>query len=78
MKVARFKSPDIHCEACAAAIKRSLGKLTGVAATSVDVGSREVLATFDESITSEETIAGRLEAAGFPPISSEVLEASDA
>jgi len=57
-------SPAIHCDGCAAAIERSLGKLAGVQRVSVQ--DRSVTVTFDEKVTSANAIGERLDRAGFP------------
>ncbi|MBM3496025.1 MAG: heavy-metal-associated domain-containing protein [Armatimonadetes bacterium] len=59
-------SPAIHCDGCAAAIERSLGKLAGVQRVHVSVQDRSVTVTFDEKVTSANAIGERLDRAGFP------------
>ncbi len=59
-------APAIHCEGCASAIKRSLGKLSGVQEVSVGVADRSVSVTFDPAQVTPDAIKARLEQAGFP------------
>ena len=59
--------PDIECEACASAIKRSVAKMEGVTAVAVDVASKTVTVDYDPKATGANAISVRLEAAGFRP-----------
>jgi copper chaperone CopZ len=59
-------APAIHCDACAGAIKRSLGKLPGVQAVDVDVDGKRVSVQYDNAQLSETALRERLALAGFP------------
>ncbi len=61
-----YHTPAIHCDGCANSIKRSLGKLNGVEETTVDVATKSVTVSYDETMTKDADIRTRLEAAGFP------------
>jgi copper chaperone CopZ len=67
MTTVRFKAPAIHCDGCAASIKRSLGRMAGIETVVVDVAERTVTVSFDPVATREEAVRERLELAGFPP-----------
>lgn len=60
-------APAIHCEGCANAIKRSLGKLEGIQSVAVDVDAKTVTAQYDDARLHEPQIRERLEQSGFPP-----------
>ena len=62
----RFIAPAIHCDGCAAAIKRSVGKLAGVDSVEVAVADKRVSVSFDGARVSADMIKERLEQAGFP------------
>lgn len=61
-----YSAPDIHCEGCANAIRRSLGTFPGVASISVDIVARRVEVEYDPELTPEPAILNRLAQAGFP------------
>jgi copper chaperone CopZ len=60
------QTPAIHCEGCANAIKRSLGKLHGVQAVDVDVDRKRVSVQFENEQVSEAALRERLTLAGYP------------
>jgi copper chaperone CopZ len=66
MASATFRAPAIHCDGCAAAIKRSLGRLAGVQAVEVAVDAKTVAVDFDAAQADRQAISSRLDAAGFP------------
>jgi copper chaperone CopZ len=66
MATAIYIAPAIHCDGCAASIKRVLGRLPGVEKVEVEVAEKQVKVQFDPSQVSEATIRTRLEMAGFP------------
>jgi copper chaperone CopZ len=59
-------TPAIHCEGCANAIKRSLGKLPGVQSVNVDVESKRVSVQFESEQVDEVALRQRLALAGYP------------
>ncbi|HZO89247.1 MAG TPA: heavy-metal-associated domain-containing protein [Chthonomonadaceae bacterium] len=59
--------PAIHCEGCANAIKRSLGKLAGVHSVEVDIPGKNVTVQYDEAQVGPGAIRERLLQAGFAP-----------
>jgi copper chaperone CopZ len=59
--------PDIECEGCANAIKRSLGNVAGVQDVGVDVPNKSVTVAYDTGRTSDAALRARLAQAGFPP-----------
>jgi copper chaperone len=59
-------APDIHCEGCANAIKRSVGALPGVQKVEVDIPGKNVAVQYNPAQLSDLDIRARLEKAGFP------------
>ena len=59
--------PAIHCEGCAAAIRRVLGKLASVQNIEVDIEGKQVHVEYDGNQIGEQKISERLVQAGFPP-----------
>jgi copper chaperone len=59
--------PEIECEGCANAIKRSLGAVGGVQTVEVGVEDKKVTVRYDEAQVSEPALRERLGRAGFPP-----------
>lgn len=66
MENVRLIAPAIHCDGCAASIKRSLGKLAGVGSVEVRVDERSVSVAYDPALVSPDSIKARLKLAGFP------------
>ncbi|MBW3590674.1 MAG: cation transporter [Actinobacteria bacterium] len=60
-----FEVQDIRCKSCSAAIRKELGRLTGVTEVEPDEGTNTVVVSFTESEVNPEAIAGRLAEAGF-------------
>lgn len=60
-----IKSPNIHCESCAASVKRVLLALPGVLSVSVNIQEKMVNVAF-ESPTKDEDIKRAMMEAGFP------------
>lgn len=65
MAVVTYNVPDISCEGCANAIKRSIGTLSGVRDVNVDVPTKVVTVDFDDSAIQQTAIAERIEDAGY-------------
>jgi copper chaperone CopZ len=63
----QVRCPDIECEGCANAIKRSLGSVAGVRDIQVGVESKSVTVQFDPARVSEGALRERLSRAGFRP-----------
>lgn len=64
METMSFHAPDIECDGCANAIKKSVGKVAGVANVDVDVERKTVTVHSDAP---REQVVAALERAGFPP-----------
>jgi len=62
-----LRCPDIKCEGCATAIKRSLGMVEGVRSVEVGVGEKSVTVQYDDTQVSDATLRAGLTQAGFPP-----------
>jgi copper chaperone CopZ len=58
--------PDIQCDGCSNAIKRSLGKLEGIQNVEVDVSAKRVKVEYATEQVSEAALRERLAIAGFP------------
>ena len=58
--------PDIECEGCANAIRRSLGKLPGIENVGVEVERKNVTVQYDDAQVSESSVKQQLDKAGFP------------
>ena len=58
--------PAIECEGCANAIRRSLGKLSGIESIEVEVEKKNVTVQYDAGQVNEAALRQRLEQAGFP------------
>ena len=65
MQTTLFSAPDIMCDGCANAIKKSLGKLPGVSDIAVDIAAKHVTITHEPEV-SRETLIHALDRAGFP------------
>ena len=61
------RCPDIECEGCAEAIKRSLSSIPGVEYVTVGVQDKMVSVRYDDTKVSDTAIRDRLTRAGFPP-----------
>ena len=69
MKTTIFTAPEIECQGCASAIKKSVGAVAGVSEVQVDVETKHVTIAHDEA-TSAEAIKAAVEKAGFSALSS--------
>ena len=65
MQTTTFSAPDIMCDGCGKAIKKSLGGLGGVADVAVDIASKHVTVTHEAGV-SREMLVSALDRAGFP------------
>lgn len=66
MEQVTLVAPAIHCEGCAASIRRSLGKLAGVKDVVVNVSDRTVTISYEAGEVTLAALRERLELAGFP------------
>jgi copper chaperone len=57
--------PDISCDHCQRTIESTLGRLPGVRAAAVDVASRTVRVTYDETAVTPATIRDTLADEGY-------------
>jgi copper chaperone CopZ len=58
-----LSAPDIHCDGCANAIKKALGKTPGIADVAVNVEAKTVTVTHDAPLP---TVTETLDKIGFP------------
>jgi Cd2+/Zn2+-exporting ATPase len=68
MASSTFVVEQIHCGACETAITKSLTRLDGVHKVAADAATNQVSVRFDDSQTSDDEIAERLAAAGYPVV----------
>jgi len=66
MQTAQFNVPDIECEGCANAIKKSLSNVTGISSIIVQVASKQVTVEHSASLPID-VVANALVKAGFNP-----------
>lgn len=64
MKTLILKSADIHCDGCAASIKRALTGITGVNDVQVDIEAQTVRVEYDAP-ADEQQIEAAMDDAGF-------------
>lgn len=57
--------PEIHCEACVSAIRKSLSALDGIEEVAADLAAGQVRVRYDEARTGPAAIRDRVEKAGF-------------
>lgn len=65
MNTTKFIAPDIECDGCANAIRKSVGRLAGVVETDVDVDAKAVTVRHESTVTAE-ALRVALDRAGFP------------
>ena len=68
MKTTVFTAPEIECQGCASAIKKSVGAVAGVSEVTVDVDAKRVSVNHAED-ASQESIKVAVEKAGFSALS---------
>ncbi len=68
MKTTAFTAPEIECQGCASAIKKSVGTVAGVSDVLVDVDAKRVTVSYDEA-TPADAIKAAVEKAGFSALS---------
>ncbi len=59
--------PDMSCEGCVQAIRRSLSGLAGVEGIAINLATKQVQVRFDPAQIQEDAIQRRIEQAGFHP-----------
>ena len=64
MKTTTLTAPEIECQGCASAIKKSVGAVAGVSDVQVDIVTKRVAVTHDDA-TLPEAIQFAVEKAGF-------------
>ena len=60
-----YHVPEAHCQACDAAIRKSVGQLDGIDGVAVDLEQRRVTVRFDENRVSVMDVKSQIEKAGF-------------
>jgi len=66
MATMTLTAPDIMCDGCANAIKKAVGALPGVSGVDVNINTKQVTVTHDDTIAPRTAITGALDNAGFP------------
>ncbi len=59
-------APDISCDHCKHTIETELPTLEGVGVVEVEVPTRTVHVTYDDTVTGEPAIRARLDEIGYP------------
>ncbi len=57
--------PEIHCDHCKTSIEGALTPLDGVATATVDIQSRTVTVTYDDTTTDPTTLVRAIEEQGY-------------
>ena len=68
MKTTTLVAPEIECQGCASAIKKSVGAVAGVSDVQVDIDTKRVT-VIHELVTAPEAIKAAVEKAGFSALS---------
>lgn len=63
-----FFVEEIHCGACEDAIRKSLSRMDGVRNVEAEAETNRVSVNYDETATTDQAIAERLAAAGYPVV----------
>ncbi|WP_440991630.1 heavy metal translocating P-type ATPase [Haloarchaeobius baliensis] len=63
--VAEFSVPDMDCPSCAGKVTKSVGRLDGIVDQDPQVTTGTLTVTYDPKLASPDTIAGRIEKAGY-------------
>lgn len=58
--------PGMNCAACPLTVKTALGKVNGVTRVEVSYENKEAVVTFDDSVTSVDTLTQATGNAGYP------------
>jgi copper chaperone len=66
MQNVELVASDISCGHCKMTIEKGLGEVTGVGSVEVNIESKEVGVSFDESLTNVEDLREHLATLGYP------------
>jgi copper chaperone CopZ len=66
MNETRLVSSEISCQGCANAIKKAVGKLSGVESVEVDVPTQTVTVRHDQASAPKSAVVDAMDKAGFP------------
>jgi copper chaperone CopZ len=64
-KTVKFKCTEMSCQKCAKSITASVNKLPGIADINVDLDSKIITVTFDDSKTDVQTVLNAIVEAGY-------------
>lgn len=62
---ATISVPEVHCGHCVSSIEGALGPLDGVEQAAVDLGSKSVTVTWDDTVVDRDTIVRVIEEQGY-------------
>ena len=62
----RLNVPDVSCGHCKGAIEGALRGLAGIEDATVDLETKAVTVTFDETVVDRTSVVRAVEAAGYP------------
>ena len=65
METTQFTAPDIECEGCANAIRKTLGGIDGVSLVEVAVSTKTITVAHEPRV-SRDSLSAALNRAGFP------------
>jgi len=74
VRTATFGIGGMHCAACAARNERTLGKLPGVRAAAVNLGTRQARVEFDQSAISESALHDAVTRGGYRVLAGETAQ----
>ena len=65
MKTETYNIEGMECAACSAAVEKVTKRLNGVSQSSVNLATKKLLITYDETLVSPQQICGVVNKAGF-------------
>lgn len=65
MAITVLHAPDIMCGGCVASIQKAFADVDGIGGVDVDIASKQVTVTHDDSLVTVDHIVIRLDHAGF-------------
>lgn len=65
LKTVKFKSTEMSCQKCAKSITASVNKLPGIADVKIDLDSKVITVTFDDSKTDVQSVLNAIVEAGY-------------
>lgn len=65
MTTETIEVPEVHCGHCVTSIENALAPLAGVEAAAVDLDSRSVTVTYDDTLIIRPTIVAAIEEQGY-------------